>query len=115
MFLTRVAPSSLCSSFFCLFVVQAFSCTSKPSGAASSYHSVPRPSHPARGTQTPNDSCFGACCPGEQPDMKDKSPTPQFTVTTYGYSDFEIVQSTQGPCVCYADVMFGCASKVQLD
>lgn len=96
--------------------VQAFSCTSKPSGgAASAYQSVPRPSHPARGTQTPNDSCFGACCPGEQPDMKDKSPTPQFTVTTYGYSDFEIVQSTQGPCVCYADVMFGCASKVQLD
>ncbi len=34
----------------------------------------------------PNDSCYGACCPGVQPEMKDASPKPQFEVTSYGVS-----------------------------
>jgi hypothetical protein len=59
----------------------------------------------------PNDSCYGACCPGVQPFMKDDSPKPQFDVEFYGYGDMEIVQHPLGPCICYAGRggMIGCA------
>jgi hypothetical protein len=61
------------------------------------------PKHPIRGHgirgPVPNDSCFGACCPGTDPSLKDKSPAPQFTVAAYGYSDYELIANPLGPCV----------------